>query len=51
MYLHIAKTAEEFNHSIADWMVQCVVDTLKIQNSFTLFLSGGNTPKGLYELL
>jgi len=51
MYLHIAKTAEEFNHSIADWMVQCVVDTLKIQNRFTLVLSGGNTPKGLYELL
>ena len=51
MLLYIAKTAQEFNQSIADWMVQCIADTLKIQNRFTLVLSGGNTPKGLYELL
>ncbi|MBS1665744.1 MAG: 6-phosphogluconolactonase [Bacteroidetes bacterium] len=51
MLLHIAKTAEEFNQGIADWMVKCISDTLKIQNRFTLVLSGGNTPKGLYQLL
>ena len=51
MHLHISKTVEEFNQSIADWMVKCIDDTLKIQNRFTLVLSGGNTPKGLYELI
>lgn len=51
MHLHIFKTPDEFNHAIADWMVDCIAETLKKQNRFTLVLSGGNTPKALYQLL
>lgn len=51
MNLHIHKTPNEFNHAVADWMVDCIAETLKKQERFTLVLSGGNTPKALYELL
>lgn len=51
MHLHIFKTADEFNHSIADWIVECIAEAVKKQERFTWVLSGGNTPKALYELL
>jgi 6-phosphogluconolactonase len=51
MNLHIFKSSDEFNHSIADWIVDCIAETLKKQERFTWVLSGGNTPKALYELL
>ncbi|HVM87482.1 MAG TPA: 6-phosphogluconolactonase [Puia sp.] len=51
MHLHIFKTADEFNHAVADWIVDSIAKTLKIQDRFTLVLSGGNTPKALYQLL
>ena len=51
MQLHIFKTADVFNRELADWMVGCIRDTLQRQNRFTLVLSGGGTPKALYELL
>lgn len=51
MYLHVFKTADEFNHAVADWMVDVIAETLKKQDRFTLVLSGGNTPKALYQLL
>ncbi len=51
MHLHIFKTPDEFNHAVADWIVDCIAETLKTQERFTWVLSGGNTPKVLYELL
>ncbi|HLK30857.1 MAG TPA: 6-phosphogluconolactonase [Puia sp.] len=51
MHLHISKTADEFNHKVADWIVNCIAETLKTKDRFTLVLSGGNTPKVLYQLL
>ena len=51
MRLHIFKTPDEFNHAVADWMVDCIAETLKKQGYFTLVLSGGNTPKSIYQLL
>jgi 6-phosphogluconolactonase len=51
MHLHIYKTADEFNHAVADWMVELIAERLKTKDRFTLVLSGGNTPKGLYNLL
>ena len=51
MHLHIFKTSEEFTHAIAEWMTECIVETLKTKDKFTLVLSGGNTPKALYQKL
>jgi 6-phosphogluconolactonase len=51
MHLHISKTPDEFNHAVADWIVDCIAETLKTRERFTWVLSGGNTPKALYELL
>jgi 6-phosphogluconolactonase len=51
MHLHVFKTANEFDHSIADWIVDCIAEALQKQDRFTWVLSGGNTPKALYELL
>jgi len=51
MQLHIARSTQELNHSVADWLVQYIHKTLQTQNRFTIVLSGGSTPKKLYELL
>jgi 6-phosphogluconolactonase len=51
MHLRIFKTPDEFDHTVADWMVNCIADTLKTKDRFTLVLSGGNTPGGIYRLL
>ena len=51
MHLDIFKTPDEFNHAVAGWIVECIAETLKKQERFTWVLSGGNTPKALYQLL
>jgi 6-phosphogluconolactonase len=51
MHLHIFETNEEFTHAVADWVVDRITERLKKQERFTWVLSGGNTPKALYELL
>lgn len=51
MNFHIYPSLNEFNFGIADWMVAYIKKTLATKDTFTLALSGGNTPKMLYELL
>jgi 6-phosphogluconolactonase len=51
MQLHIYKNPDEFSHVVADWIVEYIQKTLRLQERFTIALSGGNTPKSLYELL
>ena len=51
MELHIYKDNEELSHAVAEWIVDHIVETLKKRDRFTWVLSGGNTPKALYELL
>ncbi len=51
MQLHISKTIEALNHVVADWLVQYIHDVLQKQDRFTIALTGGNTPKSLYQLL
>lgn len=51
MQLHISKTIDELNHTVADWLVQYIDAVLQKQNRFTIALTGGNTPKSLYRLL
>lgn len=47
----ISNTVEELNKRFADWLTQLIGDVLKVQEQFTIALSGGNTPKHVYELL
>jgi hypothetical protein len=49
--LHIYKTAGETIKRLADYFVQTVNTAIKEKGRCTVVLSGGNSPKKLYELL
>ncbi|RYG43861.1 MAG: 6-phosphogluconolactonase [Chitinophagaceae bacterium] len=47
----VAKNTDELSKMFADWLVDYVKETLQKQDRFTISLSGGSTPKKLYQLL
>lgn len=47
----VAKNTDELSRLFADWLVEYIEDTLQKQDRFTISLSGGSTPKKLYQLL
>ena len=49
--LHIYKTADETIKGLADYFVQTVNTAIKEKGRCAVVLSGGNSPKKLYELL
>jgi 6-phosphogluconolactonase len=49
--LHIYKTADETIKELADYFIQTVNAAMKQKDSCAVVLSGGNSPKKLYELL
>lgn len=49
--LHIYKNPEEVSKALAEWITQTIETTLKKQDRFTWVVTGGNSPKQLYELL
>jgi 6-phosphogluconolactonase len=51
MEVLIAKDLEEMSFKVADWICMYIEKRLREQSRFTLVLSGGNTPKKLYQLL
>jgi 6-phosphogluconolactonase len=51
MNLHIYKTPHELSLALAEWITDTIEITLKKSNRFTWALTGGNSPKELYELL
>jgi len=51
MKLHIFKNPGQVSVALADWIINYIEEVLKTQDRFTWALSGGNSPKGLYELL
>jgi len=51
MQLTIAKNVDELNWQAAEWMVGFVNEVLENRDRFTIALSGGSTPKKLYQLL
>src|SRR5690348_14773947 len=51
MELHVCKNYDELSEHIADWMVEYICKTLAIKERFSIALTGGNTPKKLYEIL
>lgn len=46
-----AKDSHELSVKFADWLVEYVDEVLSKSDRFTMALSGGNTPKKLYQLL
>lgn len=51
MQAFTAKDSNELSIQFADWLVQYITDVLQKQDRFTIALSGGSTPKKLYQLL
>jgi 6-phosphogluconolactonase len=51
MKLHIFDNPEVLSENLAEWICSLVEETLKQQQSFSLVLSGGGTPKRLYQKL
>ncbi|WP_343673783.1 6-phosphogluconolactonase [Chitinophaga sp.] len=51
MELHIAKNTQELSENLAAWISNYIQEVLQDQDIFTFVLSGGSTPKSLYQLL
>ena len=51
MELHICKDYNELSEHIADWMVEYICKTLSTKERFSIVLTGGGTPKKLYDIL
>src|SRR5262245_16369119 len=49
--LHIYKSPEEVSKALAEWITNAIETTLQQQDRFTWVVTGGNSPKQLYELL
>ncbi len=51
MQLHVYKDSKEVIDELAKWIILYINQTLEKQDRFTIALSGGETPKALYQLL
>jgi 6-phosphogluconolactonase len=51
MKLHIFENKEMLSDNLAQWICDLIANTLKNQEFFSLVLSGGETPKLLYQKL
>ena len=51
MQIKIYKNIDELSEQVAIWMIYYIQSILKTKDRFTIALSGGNTPKKLYQVL
>ena len=51
MQLHIYPEIKQLNAALADWISSDIQQTLAVHGRYTIALSGGSTPKALYEWL
>jgi len=51
MNLQISKGIEDLSKSFADWLVTYIKEVLSRQDRLVMALSGGNTPRKLFQLL
>ncbi|HVZ55941.1 MAG TPA: 6-phosphogluconolactonase [Chitinophagaceae bacterium] len=51
MHLTIYKDLDALSEAVAEWITELITETLKRKDHFSLALSGGSTPKSLYQLL
>jgi 6-phosphogluconolactonase len=49
--VNISNDSDTLNAAVARWLVEYIREVLSTHNRFTIALSGGSTPKGLYRLL
>lgn len=49
--LHIQKNPSAVTVALAEWITQTIETTLQKQDRFTWALTGGNSPKALYDML
>lgn len=47
----VTNDIDDLSFHFAEWMLDYITDTLSKQDRFTIALSGGSTPKKLYQLL
>ena len=51
MHLQLYKDAQETTTALADWIAELIQKTLEVKDRFSIALSGGETPKKLYQTL
>jgi 6-phosphogluconolactonase len=51
MQLHVHKNPDELSHALAKWIATEIETRLKHSDRFTWVVTGGNSPKQLYEIL
>ena len=51
MHIYVYKDADEVCNALAKWIAALIDKTLEVKEIFTLVLSGGETPKKLYQIL
>ncbi len=51
MQLTITDDLEELSNVAAEWIAHCIESTLRKKDRFTFVLSGGSTPKKIYQIL
>ena len=51
MKFHVYENAHAMSEGAADWIADYVTNRLHVSQTFSLLLSGGNTPKELYRTL
>ena len=49
--IEIAESADALNHSVAEQFVRITTEALRVRNRCAVSLSGGSTPKQIYQLL
>ncbi|HEX5555004.1 MAG TPA: 6-phosphogluconolactonase [Chitinophagaceae bacterium] len=51
MHFHISQDVDSLSQALAEWITGDIKKALATQDTYTLVLSGGSTPKELYTLL
>ncbi len=51
MNLEVFKDIDQLSLALAEWITSLIEETFRLKNSFSIVLSGGNTPKKLNSLL
>lgn len=50
MEIHVSRNYDELSENIAGWIAANICETLSKKPRFSIVLTGGNTPKKLYEI-
>ena len=51
MQFHVYKNTSAMSEGAAEWIASYITEKLRDKPTFSLLLSGGNTPRNLYDIL